>query len=267
MADRQESLALESALVELGQHIAYPPTPDLVSRTRLSLIAPTRRRPLWQRLLASPPRVVFASLVVVLLAVAGILALSPPVRTAVAGRLGLRGAPIEQVSRPPTVAAGASLDLGDPTTLAEASARLPLLVPTVAKLGEADAVYVSPSSLGGTVALVYGGRAGLPATPETGVSLLVLESRLPSSGFEPAIVGKGVGPGTQLQELSVNGGRGVWLEGAPHLLVVPDARGQFRQDRVRLAGNVLLWEQNGLLLRLEGAFSRDEALAIAASVR
>ena len=65
----------------------------------------------------------------------------------------------------------------------------------------------------------------------------------------------------------MNGGRGVWLEGAPHLLVVPDARGQFRQDRVRLAGNVLLWEQNGLLLRLEGAFSRDEALAIAASVR
>jgi hypothetical protein len=40
----------------------------------------------------------------------------------------------------------------------------------------------------------------------------------------------------------------------------------FAQDRVRLAANVLAWEQSGLLIRLEGTFSRDQALQIAASV-
>ena len=37
--------------------------------------------------------------------------------------------------------------------------------------------------------------------------------------------------------------------------------------RFRLAANVLLWEQDGLTLRLEGAFSKEQALLIAESVR
>jgi hypothetical protein len=166
----------------------------------------------------------------------------------------------------PTIQYGAGLDLGEPTTLAEARSTLPVLLPGTAEFGEPDAVYLAPTSLGGTVSLVYASRAGLATAPETGVSLLVLESRLPPAGFQPAVLGKGTGPGTRIEELSVNGGRGVWLEGAPHLLYLPDATGQFNQDRVRLAANVLLWEQSGLLIRLEGTFSRDQALHIVASV-
>ena len=65
----------------------------------------------------------------------------------------------------------------------------------------------------------------------------------------------------------MNGGPGVWLAGRPHQVIYRDADGEIRDDAVRLAGNVLLWEQDGLTLRLEGAASLDDALAYAARVR
>lgn len=51
------------------------------------------------------------------------------------------------------------------------------------------------------------------------------------------------------------------------MLVCWDTSGQVREERVRLAGNVLPQEQAGLTLRLESALSQAEALRVAASVR
>jgi hypothetical protein len=204
-----------------------------------------------------------------MLVVAAVLTVSPTARQAVAARLGLRGASIEQVPRllTPTVGSpGAALNLGEATSLENARTRVPLLLPTLPGLEEPDGIYLATA--GGTprVSLVYAGRGGLPAPTETGVSLLIMESSLPS-GFDPIVLRKSAGPATRVEELTINGGRGVWLEGAPHVLFLPDARGQFREDQVRLAANVLLWEQRGLLLRLEGSLPRDQAVQIASSVR
>lgn len=272
MAEREPSADLERALAELGRHVAYPLTPDLAGRVRARLAtAPARRPSAWERLFAGPSRLA-GLLAAALVAVAG-LAASPEVRTVVAERLGLLGAPIEQVpALPPpvpsvTAPAGGALDLGEPTTLEAARTRLPVLVPTLPELGPPDAVYLAPAPAGERVGLVYAARLGLVPSPETGASLLVLEARVPAGGFEPTVLRKSAGPNTRLEEVTVNGGRGVWLEGAPHVLFLPDASGQFHEDQVRLAGNVLLWEQAGLLLRLEGGLSRDQALQIAASVR
>ncbi len=271
MAERHEDRDLERVLADLGRHVDYPPTPDLARRVRARLAtAPARRASAWERLLAGPPRLALAGLLVVAVVAAVALAASPAARTVVAERLGLRGASIEQVpALPPTAppSVGAALDLGEPSTLEAVRTRLPVLVPTLPELGPPEAVYLAPAPAEGRVSLVYTARPGLPPAAETGVSLLVLEARAPSGGFDPSVLRKSAGPNTRLEEVTVNGGRGVWLEGAPHLMFLPDASGQFREDQVRLAGNVLLWEQNGLLLRLEGWLSRDQALPIAASVR
>jgi hypothetical protein len=40
-----------------------------------------------------------------------------------------------------------------------------------------------------------------------------------------------------------------------------------RDDAVRLAGDVLLWERGGLTLRIEGGQTRDAAVRSAVSVR
>ena len=65
----------------------------------------------------------------------------------------------------------------------------------------------------------------------------------------------------------VSGEPGFWISGAPHgfFLVCYDA-GECRQERYRLAGNVLLWEQDGVTLRLESALTLEDALDIAESV-
>jgi hypothetical protein len=85
--------------------------------------------------------------------------------------------------------------------------------------------------------------------------------------LEPAVISKGIGPSTRLTAVSVDGGRGFWLEGSPHFLVFRDTSGEYREDRLRLAGNTLVWEHDEVLLRLEGLPSLADALRIAASVQ
>jgi hypothetical protein len=57
------------------------------------------------------------------------------------------------------------------------------------------------------------------------------------------------------------------LEGSPHFVVFRDARGDYREDSLRLAGDTLVWEREAVLLRLEGLASLEDALRVAASVR
>ena len=69
-----------------------------------------------------------------------------------------------------------------------------------------------------------------------------------------------------MQFVSVNGGQGYWLEGEPHEFLYTDGR-SVSVERLRLAGNVLLWEVGGITYRIEGPRTLDEALRIAYSLR
>jgi hypothetical protein len=113
------------------------------------------------------------------------------------------------------------------------------------------------------VSLVFGVRDGLPKTAQGGVGVLFSEFH---GEIEPAFFGKVLSAGTTLEPVTVNGGRGWWIQGEPHLIFYRDANGQVHDEQLRLAGNTLLWEQDGLTLRLESALTKDEALRIAASV-
>ena len=292
---------LEERLEELGRHVAFPPTPDLAGtvRRRLDGAGAPRRpvtpaRPARWRLLA------VAALALVALG-AGILLASPGARAALADRLGLRGVevvhvpavpsppptarpaagttplaapsatatPSPVVSRPPAAGQplGAWLGLGQPVAgLAAARARVPFQVvaPTLPELGSPDAVYVGDGPSGPRISLVYGARPGLPPATETGVALLLTQFR---GGVEPGVVYKSVGPETRVEETRVEEGAAFWIAGAPHLVMFRGPDGGIHEDRLRLAGNVLLWERGELTLRIEGAMSRDAALRVAASVR
>jgi hypothetical protein len=65
----------------------------------------------------------------------------------------------------------------------------------------------------------------------------------------------------------VNGDSGIYLAGAPHQVIFQESTGAIRTDRIRLAGNVLLWQQGPLTLRIEGTHTLNQALAIARSLR
>lgn len=298
---------LERALTDLGRHLAYPPTPNLAAsvRSRLEQRQP-RRRPFWEALLPVQRRVALALVALLVIAVA-VLAVSPEARTAVADRLGLRGVQIGQVPAVPTLpptapqptaapptapsaqtpvassaaqpaaapvaspspqpaSAGARLNLGERLRLDEARGRVAFQVMVPTALGAPDETYLLTSPPGGQVALVYYARPDLlPQASTTGVGLLLTEFQADVHTAGP--FGKGVPSGTRLEEVQVNGGRGYWIEGDPHAFFFRDARGQVQTETTRLAGNVLLWEQGSLTLRLESSLPKDTSLSIAASVQ
>jgi hypothetical protein len=177
----------------------------------------------------------------------------PGVRDPVLDFLGLRSVKVERVPRLPLrPAPGARLRLGSRTTLAAAARQLAFrpLVPTA--LGRAT-VYLDGSVPGGELSLVY--RGG-------GLILTEVEGRL-----RREFMRKFVGPGTAVERVAIADAPGLWIHGALHEVVYEDARGTIRPETVRLAGATLLWRRGSMLLRLEGARSKQEAITIAASVR
>jgi hypothetical protein len=250
---------LERQLTQLGQELDWPPTPELSSAVRRRL-APARRRTrpvLFRRSLA-------IALAALLVLAGGVFAAVPGVRDAVLEFFGLQGATVERRERLPAAPDLRPLELGERTTLARArgSLRFDPLVPGAA--GRPDAVFVSDDAPGGELSLAYRPREGLPEARSTGLGLLVGEFR---GDLAPEYVGKVVGEATQVEELRVHGERAVWLEGAPHFFFYRPPGRPFVEDRLRIAQNVLLLERGELLVRLEGAFSRERALALARSLR
>jgi hypothetical protein len=218
-------------------------------------------RPVWQR-------VAVAAAAIVLLA-SGVISFSPTARRAVADFLGLRGVRIHIVPSPPSPpvrSLGQGLDLGGRVTLAEARSRVSyhVFVPTAADVGSPDEVYVLATRLGDQVSLVYRARAGLPNASETGAGLLVTEFR---ALIERGFIEKMVGPGSTVETVRVNGHPGLWIAGSPHAIAYVGPDGQSLSDSVRLAGNVLVWEQGPVTIRIESQLTKAEALRIAQSVR
>ena len=256
---------LEAALLDLGRRLAYPPTPQLALAVRRRLAEEAtrpRRRWAW---LPRPDRRLAVALAAVLVLAAAVLAISPGARSAVAGRLGLRGVQITEVPAVPSLPRATPLNLGEPLTLDEVRARVAYPVAVPAALGPPDEVYLSNTPVGGQVALVYYPRPDLPQASTTGLGALLTE--FTGEVHDLVAFGKGLPPGTRVQEVQINGERGFWIDGDPHTFFYFDARGQVQTESTRLAANVLLWEHGPLTLRLESALPRDAAVSLATSVR
>jgi hypothetical protein len=244
---------IELELRELGGELAFPPVPDMASRVAARLRAepePLRRRLLVRR------RVV---LVLAALAVALAAALAvPPVRAALLDLIGIGGVTIERVDELPEITPSSDLRLGEEVTLAEARSRtdFAIKVPDPAEWGEPDAIFLSAAVPGGRVSLLYGSQQR--------VRLLVTEFR---GQTEPALVKKMAGSGTFIEFLLVEGAPGYWVTGDPHAVVFRDENGEIREDLFRLAGNVLIWVEDGVTYRIEGDFGRQAALEIAGLLR
>lgn len=266
---RGSTAELESALEDLATALAIPPTPDLATTVGTRLRSAGR--------VPSPPRVVRRSLRRSLLLAAALALLI--VGGAVAVRLGLDLLSVEMgpiPSRAPsqvaTAGAGASrppgstLGLGAARTLDEVRADAPFTVRIPAALGPPDAAYVGGADLRGQVAFVYAARDDLPSSPTLGgAGLLITQNQgEPDDGLAHKLVDMGV---ATIDAVTVEGARGLWISGAPHVFwyLAPD--GAVVQESHRLVGDTLVWERDGVLYRIEGAIPLSRALEIAASMR
>jgi len=255
------ALDLDRELRALAAEPPFPRTPDLEGRVRARISArPGRRAGRARLLFAAPLRWPLATqaAAALLLVFAALMAASPGVRSAVLEVLGIEGARIERREPSPRArAAGQRLALGRPATLGAARARVAFDVVVPADPGPPDAVWFDRAAPGdGQVAFVWepARRAGRPL-------LLTQIAALPQP-----VIGKAAGPGTEIEELTVAGERGFWLSGDAHEFAFLSPDGQFRTDTLRLVGDALIWNRDGVLLRLEGAPSKARALAIASSV-
>jgi hypothetical protein len=250
---------LEQALTRLGEELDWPPTPELAPGVIGRLGERPRRRafPIARRSLA-------LALVALLLLAGAAFAALPGVRDTVLDFLGLQGATIERRATLPPAPPERPLDLGARTTLARAADELGFASLVPADLGEPDAVYVRSELPGGELSLAYRPRTGLPRARSTRLGLLVSEFR---GDLSPDYMGKIAGPATRTARLRVDGDPAIWVEGAPHYFFYRAPDGRFVDTELRIAQNVLLLQHGKLLIRLEGAFDRERAIAIARSLR
>jgi hypothetical protein len=237
-------LDLELALAGCGRELSFPPTPDLVSSVSRRLEAVRRPQRTRRRLLV----LAFA----ILLATAGIAA---------GVTASLHGLGVVFVDKIPPVTPGKSLDLGLRVKKDEATRLVGFKIIMPGKpLGAPDAWFVQNVQATRAVTLVWGAHRNLPPI-RRGVSILATET--PGS-VEPHFLTKMIGPDAHVQSLQINGAPALWISGAPHAIAWSDG-GTFRSQNVRLVGNVLVWNQGDLLLRIEGARTLAEARKLAAS--
>ncbi len=258
--------SLDRALVDLGRALDYPPTPDLAARLHDVLqgepprMAPRPRFDYRRRWLV-------AAVIVAL--IAGALLLFPEARTAIADRIGLPGVSIRWLEETPPPR-GAVLSLGDRVTRAEAQAGVsfPVAVPTHSGFADPPEVYLLGEGDEAMVSFVYPATATLPSSQVPGVGALLTQF---AGRAERDLVVKGLSglsdARTHLEAVTVAGAPGFWITGAPHgVLLACGDEGECREEPYRLAGNVLLWERDGVILRLESALSREASLDLAESI-
>lgn len=236
---------LERALLAVGRNLEVPAAPDLTGAVRARL-AEGRRPSLASR------RVLVVALAVLAVAVGAVLAV-PQARSTIRDWLGIGNVTIRYVEElPPVEQATDDLGIGEQMSLEEARERagFQVRVPTLEGLDDPPKVYYNEES--SQVAFLYGS--------EEKPKLLITQAD--ARGAIEKIVNLNV---TERELVVVEPGyAGVWLFGEKHAIFYPSTD---HEEPFRLVGNALVYEIDGVTLRIEAEISKDEALRIARSMR
>jgi hypothetical protein len=202
------------------------------------------------------------AVLVATVAVAATLAI-PTARAAVTSFFDVGAVRVHEEPPPGGRATAGPLLLGEPATLDAARAAMPAVVPAARGFGSPDEVWFDAKG-GGVTSLVYRARPEMPAAKHTpGIGLLIQEYAGDGSGF----LHKYLTNGSRAEQVAVGPYDGVFITGGSHFLAYDDATGAGATDDGRLAGNALIFQRQGLTIRIEGDVSRDRMVAIGASLR
>jgi hypothetical protein len=169
-----------------------------------------------------------------------------------------------KVERVPTPPPGARPELEDdlgalvPAGEAVTRAGFDPLIPE--ELGPPDRTR----EIGQRISLVYEPRDDLPKLPRMDAGLIITQTR---GGIQTEYLQKLVYGGTSVRRVKVAGRPGAFISGGMHGYIYETPGGAVEEDQPLLAGPTLIWEQRGLVLRLEGDVERATALRIARSMR
>ena len=238
---------LDTALVDLADNLAFPPTPDL-RRAVVTRLSQTPRRSwmpaLWPRALVLG---VGAALLVAGAVMAALLVL-PGLRLTFTPALPTGPVPVDPLAT--------RLALGERVSVDSVDGPVPLV------LGEPDEAYSSRS--GEVISLVYASGDELPELAGSGIGLLVqqINGSLERDRIEKLIVEVGA----TVTVTDVDGASGFWIQGPPHLIRYRGPSGEERAELTRLAGDTLVWQSGHVLYRIESGLGLQETRRIAESI-
>jgi hypothetical protein len=235
--------SLEIRLRALAHDLDIPPERDLAPSVIAQLSLSGTRPFAWRR-------AAVLALALVAIAVGAAFAV-PQARSAILRFFHLGGETIIRVDTlPPAVERSQAAGLGSPLSRSKAVRTLGfrLLLPPVHGKGP-ERVYLLGDSVG-TVVLRSHGRP-----------VLLSEFSSPGEmGLKKLTVNE-----TRVQWVQVDGRAALWIRGT-HTLSYFDRQLGFREQTIRIRSNVLVWTRGRLTLRLEGALTRAQAIALAQTV-
>ena len=252
---RDDALGLE--LAALSAELEWPATPSVASAVAATLAANPSRGPSWWRGGWRPAR---RALVLGVLAAVLLIGLVAGIGFALGGLKIIFGGTPPGSPLPPELVA--ERGFGQRTDLDDATRQLSgIFLPTDPALGQPDHVYYDART--GAVALAWGSRTGLPADPASGLGIVVTEMRadLTTGTFVKLLHEDAV-----LDTTNVKGAPAYWISGGDHFFFYLDANGNNVEGSLRLVGNALVWEREGLTLRIEGAPTLADAVRIGESM-
>lgn len=253
MSDRDG--ALNAALHDLAAEVLFPPTPLLADAVVATLLEPAGRG-WWPRPASLARALVLGSAATVL--VVGVVG-------AIGIGLGAIRISFAESPLPTPVGSVPNLGFAQPVTLEDAQAAVAfgIHLPDDPGLGDPDAVYLGAFPSGGTVTLVWGDRPSFPADAN-GTGLVVTQFR---ADIGPETFEKMILEGTNVQSVTVNGQPGWWIEGGTHAFFYRDASGEIVDTTLRLVSSALIWDDEVVAFRVEGAPSLEAARRVADSLR
>jgi hypothetical protein len=248
---------LGTELAALGAELDWPETPDLALAVGRELRAEgPRTRSRWSGVWRPARRALVLGVVAALL----VIGLVAGIGFALGGLKIVFGGPPPGSPLPPELVVARGF--GGRTDLGTAAERLGgLLVPTDSALGPPDHVYYDDGT--GAVTMAWGARAGLPADPGSGLAVVLTEFRaeITSGTFTKVLY-----EGALLQRTSVAGHPAYWIAGGEHFFFFRRQNGEPLERTIRMVGTALMWEQDGLTLRIEGVRGMADAIRIGQSM-
>ncbi len=233
---------MEMLLRAAATTATWPETPDLRARVMSRVADPAGGAAVEPR--SGPLRRPSARRAVAVVALALVAALA---LAGVAGALGFRLPGVEILPVTSLPPAGAALDLGSPVPLDEARALGQPRVLTPAAMPAPDVAYVLGAGDHRIVTLAWRAADGAPALVGSDLAMTVMA--IPGL-LDETIVTKLVGRGTTVEPVAVDGGRGWWISGAPHELMVVRPDGSVGVAYASLVGDTLVFERDGTVYRL-----------------
>ncbi len=253
---RLDDDGLGRALATAGRDLDWPSSPDVAGRVSGALLD-RQRHPSLARPRPSLPR----RRRTVLLLVAGLLLLAAAAVAAKIvidlGALTIDTIPGRPTALPTVVASGPTF--GHRTSLdgAEREAGFPAQIP--AALGDPDAVWVDATDDGSRIVLAWTASGALPPIDGLpwGAALYGFRGQLEQAAKSVFV------DGNTFEDATVDGHDAFWITG-PHELDLVTGDGTYA--RYLVTGNVLVWESDGVVLRLETALDLPAAVRIAESI-